>query len=98
MFLIYRDPKAARSDGERVKHWDLNGRQSKNNVPMADEMEVQWVILIFTLRDFWDPDSRGGKNTNENQREREKEREKGDQWVTLNHAGLQDHCCNRSPG
>lgn len=51
-------------------------KTKKNNVPMADEMEVQWVILIFTLRDFWDPDSRGGKNTNENQREREKERER----------------------
>lgn len=41
------------------------------------------VILICTLRDFWDPDSRGGKNTKENQREREKkkkEREKGHQW------------------
>lgn len=43
---------------------------------MADEMEVQWVILIFTLRDFWDPDSRGRKNTNENQREREREKER----------------------
>jgi len=49
-------------------------KTKKNNVPMSDEMEVQWVILIFTLRDFWDPDSRGRKNTNENQREREKER------------------------
>lgn len=48
---------------------------------MADEMEVQWVILICTLRDFWDPDSRGGKNTNANQRERERKRERNGRSV-----------------
>lgn len=45
---------------------------------------LQWVILIFTLRDFWDPDSRGREKYNEKQRERK--REKGHQWVTSYHA------------
>lgn len=53
----------------------MENTKERSEVPMADEMEA-WggVILICTLRDFWDPDSRGGKNTKENQREREKKK------------------------
>lgn len=59
------------------------------------------VILICTLRDFWDPDSRGGKNTKENQREREKKkkREKRDiSGVTWQQAGLPQPRCHRGWG
>lgn len=59
------------------------------------------VILICTLRDFWDPDSRGGKNTKENQREREKKkkREKRDiSGVISQQAGLPQPRCHRGWG
>lgn len=50
-------------------------QRGEKDVPMAGEMEVQWVILICTLRDFWDPDSRGGgKYKWKAKRKREKEK------------------------
>lgn len=61
----------ARGREQGVEVW----MENRKRATCRWQMGWRWqVILICTLRDFWDPDSRGGKNTN--QRERKRKREK----------------------
>lgn len=71
MSLSYGGPKNAWGEGKGARGRGLDGKQKESDVQMGWRWQV---ILICTLRDFWDPDSRGGKNTN--QRERKRKREK----------------------